>query len=107
MLKFPIIVSVALPLIAIIALVVWCVVKPTAGRVLARIFSVLALGTGAGVLVWGICTASSGDAIRSPFGSLVTTPSEAIGWGAGFLAAGITALVLSFIGGRKIRPPKV
>jgi len=90
-----------LALIVMIGLVIWSVLQPMAGKALTRVFSVLSLGTGAGALVWGICAASMGETIRSPFGmnSLITTPSEAIGWGAGFLVAGITALVLSF-GGR-------
>jgi hypothetical protein len=98
-----------LTLIVLIGLVIWCVVQPIAGRALARVFSVLSLGTGAGVLVWGICAASIGETIRSPFGmdALIATPSEAIGWGAGFLVAGITALVLSCIGGCRTRTSKM
>ena len=85
-----------------VGLVVWCCIKPTVARVLARIFSVVALGVGVGVLTWGICAAALGDSMRTPLGSFITAPSEAIGWGAGFLAAGVTALVLSFIGGKRV-----
>ncbi|MHC4400343.1 MAG: hypothetical protein ACYTG0_11770 [Planctomycetota bacterium] len=86
---------------AILAVVVWCCAVPRVGRAFARMFSVLAIGAGVGVLVWGILAACLGEPVRSPFGltSLISDPSEAIGWGAGFLAAGIVALVLSFLRG--------
>ena len=92
-----------LPFLVVAALLLWCIIRPSVGRCFARIFAVLAIGGGIGILTWGICAAALGDAIRSPLGltSLIAEPSEAIGWGAGSLAAGITALVLSFIGGRK------
>lgn len=66
-------------------------------RFLTLIVAVLAIGIGAGVLTWGITSAAMGDPIRSPIdyfniGLAVSTPSEAIGWGAGFLAGGFTAL---------------
>jgi len=69
---------------------------------LARIFAVVALGTGVGCLVWGITSAALGEAVRTPWGldSLITTSSEAIGCGAGLMAAGVTALVLSYVGKR-------
>ena len=90
-----------LVLILVGAVVLCCVLKPVAGRVLARVFSVVAVGVGAGLLVWGICAASLGEpeGARFGMGSVVGSPSEAIGWGAGFLVAGIMALVLSFVGG--------
>ena len=82
-----------------------CTRRPVAGRLslgraLARIFAVLALGAGAGMLTWGITSAALGEPIRSPqcLGSFLGAASEAIGCGAGLLAAGVTALVLSFIG---------
>ena len=82
-------------------LLVWGLVNPNVGRVFARIFAVLAIGLGTGLLAWGIVAASLSGTIRSPLGlaSLIGEPSEAIGWGAGSLAAGITALVLSFVVG--------
>ena len=83
------------------AFLVWALVKPNVGRMFARIFAVLAIGLGVGVLTWGIVAASLTGTVRSPLGlaSLISEPSEAIGWGAGCLAAGITALVLSFVVG--------
>jgi len=79
----------------VVGLFVWCAVKPSVGRRFTRVFSVLAIGVGIGVLVWGICAAGLGESIRGP--RFTAQPSEAIGWGAGTLAAGVTALVLSFI----------
>lgn len=94
-----------LPLLVVATVALWCIIRPSMGRIFARIAAVLAIGGGIGILTWGICAAALGEAIRSPLGlnSLIAEPSEAIGWGAGLLAAGITALVLSFIGGRKTR----
>lgn len=69
-------------------------------KFLVRTVAVLAIGIGTGVLIWGISAAALQEPIRSPvdyfdIGFLISAPSEAIGWGAGFLAAGITAIVLS------------
>jgi len=68
-------------------------------RFLTLTLAVLAIGIGAGALTWGITSAATGDSIRSPvdyfdIGFAISTPSEAIGWGAGFLAGGLTALIL-------------
>ncbi|OHB78507.1 MAG: hypothetical protein A2V98_03670 [Planctomycetes bacterium RBG_16_64_12] len=70
------------------------------GRALTRIFAVVALGLGVGCLAWGITSAALGEPIRTPlaFGDFIMASSEAIGCGAGLIAAGIAALVLSFIG---------
>ena len=86
-----------------VALFSWCIIRPNVGRRFARVFAVAAIGIGIGFLTWGICAAALGEAIRSPLGltSLIAAPSEAIGWGAGSLAAGITALVFSFVGGAR------
>ena len=92
---------VGLLFVSLVGLVVWCCIKPAVARVCARVFSVLALGFGAGFLTWGICAAALDGSLRSPFGSFMTEPSEAIGCGAGLLAGGIAALVLSFVGGKK------
>lgn len=73
------------------------------GRAIARIFAVIAVGAGVGILTWGITGAARGDPIRVPPGMecCISGPSEIIGWGAGILAAGVTALVLSFVVGKK------
>lgn len=70
------------------------------------ILAVLAIGIGAGVLGWGIASTATGDPIRSPIdylniGFAITTPSEAIGWGVGGVAAGLTALVIGLASGPK------
>jgi hypothetical protein len=68
-------------------------------RFVTLTLAVLAIGIGAGALTWGITSAATGDAVRSPIdyfnmGFAISTPSEAIGWGAGFLAGGLTAMIL-------------
>lgn len=77
-------------------------------RFLSLILAVLAIGIGAGTLTWGITSAATGDPIRSPvdflnIGFAITTPSEAIGWGAGFLAGGFIAMIIGSACGRKQR----
>ena len=75
------------------------------GRLFARIFAVIAMGAGVGFLTWGITSAALGEPVRTPsgLGCFVTAASEVIGWGAGLLATGVTALVLSCIGGNRNR----
>jgi len=68
-------------------------------RLLTLLVAVVAVGIGAGTLTWGITSAATGDPIRSPIdyfnvGFAISTPSEAIGWGAGFLAGGFTAMII-------------
>lgn len=81
----------------IVCLVLWCLISPAVRKSLANIFAVLAMGVGIGILSWAICSVALGEQIRS-LGSLpilVSTLVDAIGLGAGLLAAGITALALS------------
>jgi hypothetical protein len=103
------IVAIAMGLIVVLAVsfVLWCLIRANVARAFARIFAVLAIGAGIGILTWGICAQSLGMPIRSPFGlvHLIADSVEAIGWGAGLLAGGITALVLSLVGGAKRLPP--
>ncbi len=71
------------------------------GRVLARIFAVLAVGAGVGLLTWGISATYTGEPLRMPEfceDMFLQTSSEVIGWGAGILAVGITTLFLTFVG---------
>ncbi|HUT91947.1 MAG TPA: hypothetical protein VMY37_20800 [Thermoguttaceae bacterium] len=72
-------------------------------RILARIFAVLALGAGVGCLVWGIMSAALGEPVRTPlvFGVPISNSSEVMGAGAGLIAAGVTTLILSLVGGRR------
>ena len=105
----PMITMTAMGLMVVLAasFVMWCLIRANVARAFARIFAVLAIGTGIGVLTWGICAQGLGMPIRSPFGLvyLISDPVEAIGWGAGLLAGGITAMVLSLVGGNKRLPP--
>jgi hypothetical protein len=82
-----------------VGLLVWGVVRPGVGRRFARIFAVIAMGSGVGFLIWGIVGASRSEHLRPPFGSdLITEASEGIAWGGGLLTSGIVALVLSYVG---------
>lgn len=103
------IIAIAMGLILVLAIsfVMWCLIRANVARAFARIFAVLAIGAGIGTLTWGICAQAMGMPIRSPFGlvRLISDPVEAIGWGAGLLAGGITAMVLSLVGGNKRLPP--
>ena len=75
-----------------VALLLWCLICPPIGRMVARCLSVVLIGGGVGSLVWGICAAALGDSVRSPlfFPDLVAAPSDAIGLGSGLLIAGVT-----------------
>ena len=78
--------------------------RPRVAKFTARLFSVLAMGAGGGLLTWAIITFVNNADFRAPFGlRIVTSPVEGIGWGAGLLAASILALVLSFVGGDRSR----
>ena len=104
----PIVIALAVGLLAVLAVgfVLWFLIRANVARPLAKILAVLAIGAGIGVLVWGICAQAMGIPIRSPFGlvHLIADAVEAIGWGAGLLAGGITALVLSLVGGKRLSP---
>ena len=96
--------SLDLPSLIIGVLIGWlatvAVGFPRIGRVLARATSVVALAAGVGVLVWAIDVLVRGNDMR-PLGWThlnISSPSEALGTAAGLLAAGVAALVLSFIG---------
>ncbi|MHB8901232.1 MAG: hypothetical protein ACYC6Y_20985 [Thermoguttaceae bacterium] len=105
----PLVTMAAMVLIVVLAasFVMWCLIRANVARAFARIFAVLAIGAGIGVLTWGICAEATEMQIRSPFGLvyLISHPIEAIGWGAGLLAGGITAMVLSVAGCSRRLPP--
>ncbi len=90
----PFIIS-AIASVALIGLVALCIWKPIVLRVIARIFAVLASGTGVAGIVAGVL-----------FLCLGTTQVEEdeivwiLGGGSGLLVSGILSLVLSFIGRR-------
>jgi hypothetical protein len=74
------------PFVVLVALLIWGAWSPLVWRVLA----VLGMGTGAGLLVWGILLAAMKD--PSPPGH----PAAIIAVGAGVLVGSITLLVVSF-----------
>jgi hypothetical protein len=84
----------AIVAIVLIGLLIWGARTPWVWRIL----SVLGMGTGAGVLVWGILLATMKE--EPPF----ATPAGIIGIGAGALVGSIALLVISLCGscgGRK------
>jgi hypothetical protein len=93
------------PILVLLAggLLVWCYFKPAVGRFLARIFAVVAMAGGVGLLVWGILAAARRE---TPTADLLFDlgTSGIIGCGAGLLTAGLVALVLSFIRSRESCP---
>lgn len=79
--------------IALIGLLIWGAWKP----LIWRLLSVLGMGTGGGILVWGIMLASLHE--QPPFAS----PSGIIGIGAGTLIGFIALLVISLCGSCRVR----
>lgn len=69
-------------------------------RCFVRFLAVLLIGVGVALMTWGIVAAALGEPLEKqhPISQLVGTASFAIGCGAGLLAAGVTALVLSLVG---------
>lgn len=82
----------------VVCVLLWCLINPAVRRSLGNIFAVVAIGAGIGVLAWAGCSIILGEEIRSlwPLPTLVSTSIDAFGLGAGSLAAGVAALVLSF-----------
>jgi hypothetical protein len=87
----------------------WSYLSQSVGRfiawlfmVLARIFSVLALGLGVLTLVWGIIAGATRQNVRFPsdpgLRSIFDHWGEVVATGAGFLTAGVVTLILSFLG---------
>jgi hypothetical protein len=77
--------------IVLLALLIWGAMKPLVWRLLA----VVGMGTGVGLLVWGIILAATGQ--EPPIGS----PAGIIATGAGVSVSAVALLVISFLGGRK------
>jgi hypothetical protein len=76
------------------------ITTPRVGRILARTVATLSVGAGIGGLIWATDAIVRGGEL-APIGwdrLVISTPSEALGWSGGFLAAGVMALVLSFVG---------
>ena len=80
--------------IALVVLVV-CFLKPAIGKFVGKLAAIVAMGLGVGGLVWGILASARGD--QPPeYGPLAgASYNLVIGCGAGFLTAGIVALVLA------------
>jgi hypothetical protein len=74
--------------------------RPNLLATMAQLKAIAFLGLGIGILVWGTISLSVGGPFEKPFSevTLIRTPAEAIGWGAGFIAAGVVSLVISFTG---------
>jgi hypothetical protein len=76
--------------------------------VLVRSFGVIVGSAGAGVLIWAAATLALGERLDRLVlipGSLdIKSPGEALALGGGLLAAGGTALGLSFLGRREKKP---
>ncbi len=79
--------------IVLTALLIWGSWRPMVWRVLA----ILGMGTGVGLLVWGIIIAATKEL------PLVGSPAGIIATGAGVLASAIVLLVISFTGCRTTR----
>ena len=79
--------------IVLAALLIWGLRNPLVWRLLA----VVGMGTGVGLLVWGIAIAALKEqpSIGSPAGIIAT--------GAGVLASAIVLFIISFLGGRTTR----
>lgn len=83
----------------------WCLISPTARGTIVGVFAVIAVGSGTGILTWGICSAVRNEEVRSLaiLPALVATPSDAIGLGTGLLVAGIMTLALAHTMPRRSR----
>jgi uncharacterized membrane protein len=73
---------------------------PRVGRAVGKTVSVVLLSLGAGLITWGIFGLVAEDGFKPmEFGPILFSSSaQALGWGAGSLCGGLTALVLSFTG---------
>lgn len=84
--------------IGIGALLVSCFAFQSVSRIFAKSIAVVGIGLGVGLLTWGILEATRVDFQPLKAGPILfVNASQAIGWGAGALGAGVTALVLAFI----------
>lgn len=80
--------------LALVVLVV-CFLKPAIGKFVGKLAAIVAMGLGVGGLVWGILASARGD-LPPESGPLAgASYNLVIGCGAGFLTAGIVALVLA------------
>lgn len=89
--------------IGIGALLATALAFPRIGRALGKLTAVSMIGCGVGLGTWGLMSALNGEEFKVlQAGPIVFySAAQALGWAAGTLAAGVTALVLSFVGGVK------
>lgn len=76
------------------------------GRIAARVFAVMCVGVGVGLLTWGISAGILKEPIAEQvvFWGQLPSSSAVIGCGAGILAIGITTLLLSMLAPRPYDP---
>ena len=67
---------------------------------LGKLSAVILIAGGVGLVTWGLAGAFNREAFEPLKMGAVTfyTPGQVLGWGAGLLGGGVTALVLSFVG---------
>lgn len=81
------------------AFVLSCLIFERIGRATGKIIAVVGIGLGVGLLTWGIYSAIEGELQPLQAGPIVfKSIGQVIGWGAGLLGGGVTALVLAFVG---------
>lgn len=73
---------------------------PRVGRAVGKTTAVILLSLGVGLITWGIFGLIDAEAFKPmEFGPvLFSTAAQALGWGAGGLVGGLTALTLASIG---------
>jgi hypothetical protein len=76
--------------------------NPHIARALGKICAFVLIAAGAGLITWAIYGGAT-EFQSLEFGPIVfVSVAQALGWGVGCLAGGVTALVLAFVG----RPPR-
>lgn len=78
-----------------LAVLVVCYLKPAIGKFVGKLAAIAFMGLGVGGLVWGILASARGDPLPESGPLAGASFNLIIGGGAGFLAAGIVALVLA------------
>lgn len=73
---------------------------PRVARAIGKIAAVVLVGIGVGLITWGLMAVLGRDAFEPlRFGPITFhSAPQTLGWGAGCLAGGVTALVLAFVG---------